>query len=145
MKGVTSMLAGKFTHNIDSKGRVFVPVRFRSELQGELIIVEGPRGNLVLFANKEWHDFQKKFEVFGEEIARNIKAALNETACTTELDAQGRISINSELREIAGLSKETDFLGLDDRVEIWQPDRFEESKKETDKKKLMESLKNVGF
>ncbi len=139
------MLAGKFIHNIDSKGRVFVPVRFRSELQGELIIVEGPRGNLILFASKEWHEFQKKFEAFGDEIARNIRAMLNENACTTELDAQGRISINSDLRILAGLTKETVFLGLDDRVEIWQPDRFEENKKQTEKKQLMESLKNVGF
>ena len=56
------MLTGQYQHTIDSKGRVFVPAKFRSDLQGDLVIVKGLDSCIVLYNEEQWNAFIKKLE-----------------------------------------------------------------------------------
>ncbi len=139
------MLTGKYKHTVDSKGRVFIPAKFRADLQGDLIIVRGLDDCLVLYNKEQWEAFIKKLETYGEMQMKKIKRFILASAFNTELDTQGRIVISPELREHADIEKEIFFVGLNNCVEIWRPDKFEEINDESDIEEMKEMLKNVGF
>ena len=139
------MLTGKYEHTVDAKGRVFVPAKFRADLQGDLIIVRGLDDCLVLYNKEQWDAFIKKLEAYGEMQMKKIKRFILASAFNTELDAQGRIVISSDLREYAGIKREIYFVGLNNCVEIWHPDKFNEISDESDVAEMKEMLKNVGF
>lgn len=139
------MLTGQYVHTVDSKGRVFVPAKFRSDLQGDLIIVKGLDPCIVLYNEEQWNAFIKKLEAYGEMQMKKIKRFILASAFNTELDSQGRIVISQELREHAGIEKEIAFVGLNNCVEIWQPDRFREVNDASDVDEMKEMLKNAGF
>lgn len=139
------MLAGRFDHSIDSKGRVFVPARFRGDLAGALIVVKGLDGCLVMYNESQWNAFVKKLEAYGEMKMKEIKRFILASAFNTELDAQGRIVICRELRDHAGIEKDIAFVGMNNCVEIWNPERFSAVNDSSDIDEMREILKNVGF
>ena len=145
LKGVTALLTGQYQHTIDSKGRVFVPAKFRSDLQGDLVIVKGLDSCIVLYNEEQWNAFIKKLETYGEMQMKRIKRFILASAFNTELDSQGRIVIPEDLRKHAGIEKEIAFIGLNNCVEIWRPDRFSEINDESDVEEMKEMLKNAGF
>mgnify|MGYP002518804944 CR=1 FL=1 len=139
------MLIGRYLHTVDSKGRVFVPAKFRSDLQGDLVIVKGLDECIVLYNEAQWQAFIKKLEAYGDVKMKEIKRFFLESAFSTELDSQGRIAISQELREHAGIEKEIAFVGLNNCVEIWQPDKFRKVNDAVNVEEMKEMLKNVGF
>lgn len=139
------MLTGQYLHTVDSKGRVFVPAKFRSDLQGNLILVKGLDECIVLYNETQWNDFIKKLETYGEMQMKKIKRFILASAFNTELDSQGRIVLSPELRTHAGIGKEVSFVGLNNSVEIWRPDKFREINDTADIEEMKEMLKNVGF
>lgn len=139
------MLIGRYLHTVDSKGRVFVPAKFRSDLQGELVIVKGLDECIVLYNEAQWQAFIKKLEAYGDMKMKEIKRFFLESAFSTELDSQGRIAISQELREHAGIEKEIAFVGLNNCVEIWRPDKFRKVNDAVNVEEMKEMLKNVGF
>ena len=139
------MLTGQYLHTVDSKGRVFVPAKFRSDLQGNLILVKGLDECIVLYNETQWNDFIKKLETYGEMQMKKIKRFILASAFNTELDSQGRIVLSPELRTHAGIEKEVSFVGLNNSVEIWRPDKFREINDTADIEEMTEMLKNVGF
>lgn len=139
------MLTGQYLHTVDSKGRVFVPAKFRGDLQGSLVIVKGLDECIVLYNEAQWNAFIKKLEAYGDMQMKKIKRFILASAFNTELDSQGRIVISQELREHAGIEKEISFVGLNNCVEIWRPDKFREINDAADVEEMKEMLKNVGF
>lgn len=139
------MLTGQYLHTVDSKGRVFVPAKFRSDLQGNLILVKGLDECIVLYNETQWNDFIKKLETYGEMQMKKIKRFILASAFNTELDSQGRIVLSPELRTHASIEKEVSFVGLNNSVEIWRPDKFREINDTADIEEMKEMLKNVGF
>ncbi|MBR5527938.1 MAG: division/cell wall cluster transcriptional repressor MraZ [Clostridia bacterium] len=139
------MLTGQYLHTLDAKGRVFVPAKFRADLQGELVIVRGLDDCLVLYNREQWEAFIKKLETYGEMQMKRIKRFILASAFNTELDSQGRIVISQELRSHAGIEKDISFVGLNNCVEIWRPDKFAEINDDSDIEEMKEMLKNVGF
>lgn len=139
------MLTGQYLHTVDSKGRVFVPAKFRSDLQGNLILVKGLDECIVLYNETQWNDFIKKLETYGEMQMKKIKRFILASAFNTELDSQGRIVLSPELRAHAAIEKEVSFVGLNNSVELWRPDKFREINDTADIEEMKEMLKNVGF
>ena len=144
-KEVHAVLTGQYCHTIDSKGRVFVPAKFRGDLQGDLVIVKGLDDCIVLYNEEQWNAFIKKLETYGEIQMKKIKRFILASAFNTELDSQGRIVISQALRDHAKIEKEIAFVGLNNCVEIWRPDIFNEINDSSDTEEMKEMLKNVGF
>lgn len=121
------MLVGSYKNTIDTKGRVFLPAKFRSYLGERIIVVKGAEGCLVVYTEEKYMEYIERLRKNGETAAKKYLRYLNLTAASIEPDAQGRVLLTSELREHASLEKEVLFVGMYDTVEIWNEEKAQKS------------------
>lgn len=122
------MFMGEYHHNIDDKGRIIIPVKFRYELGEKFIITKGLEGCLFVYSQYEWDTIITKLKSlpFTKKDARTFMRFFISSATECEFDRQGRINITSPLAAYADLTKECVVIGVNDRLEIWSKARFEE-------------------
>jgi len=122
------VLIGEFNHNLDNKGRVIVPSRFREVLQDRFIITYGLDHSLFVYPLEEWSALGKKLRSmpFTKAEARAFQRLFFSGAADVEIDKQGRILIPPLLREHAKLNKEIVFIGVSNRAEIWSRENWNE-------------------
>ena len=134
------MLMGEFHHNIDDKGRLIIPSKFRSELGERFIITKGLDKCLFVYSMNEWNKIIEKLSnlQFTKKNVRAFERAFIGGASTIEFDRQGRINITSPLVHYANISKECVIIGVNERLEIWSKEEFEKYMKEND-----ESLEEI--
>jgi len=116
------MLIGSYTAILSPKRRIAIPKKFLNQLGLKPILAKWYEGCLVLVARKSWEALLKRLT--GEE--KIITRAQRDTdrfilASAYELfpDKQGRVIIPEQIASYAGIKNEAVFLGLGDRVEIW--------------------------
>ncbi len=121
------MLVGEFHHNLDDKGRLTLPSKFRSELGETFIVTRGIEPCLFIYTMKEWNKIYEELNSlpFTRKDVRNFKRFFLSGATTVEFDKQGRINITSLLISYANLKKECVIVGVGDRLEIWDKDSWE--------------------
>ncbi len=122
------MFIGEYTHSLDSKSRLTIPAKFRSEL-GELpIVTKGLDGCLFLFPTDEWENIVEKLKnlPLGKPEVRAFTRYFLSAAAEAEVDKQGRIVVPTNLKEHAGIEKETVVVGVSSRIEIWEPLKWQE-------------------
>ncbi len=143
------MFIGEFKHNLDSKGRLALPAKFRSELAGEVIVTRGLDRCLFLFTSKEWQLLAEKLVnlPIAQANSRAFVRLMLAGATDVELDGQGRILIPDYLRDYAQLRKETVVAGLYNRVEIWDSSVWKEykAKTESESDEIAEKLGQLGI
>ena len=122
--GEVFALTGKYNHGIDAKGRLTVPSQLRRELGEVCFVVRGPKEYLNVYSAEGWEKFCSKFEGQSQSKAGDLMRFLFANAATCEVDGQGRILIPQELREYAGIEKNATVVGLPDRAEIWDSERY---------------------
>ncbi len=115
------MFMGEFHHNIDEKGRLVIPNKFRLELGERFIITRGLEKCLYAYSISEWNNIVSKLKQlpFTKKDARTFIRSFFSGAAECEFDRQGRINITSPLVSYADLSKECVIIGANDRLEIW--------------------------
>ena len=144
------MFLGEYQHNLDTKGRVAIPSKFRQQLSGKAIITRGLDRCLFVFTEKEWEIFAQKI-VDKMQIARSDSRAFTRLmlaeATDAEVDKQGRVLIPNYLREYAHLKKEVVVTGLYNRFEIWNSESWKEykSKTEANGDDIAEKLGEMGI
>lgn len=121
------MFMGEYQHNMDSKGRVIVPAKFRDELGDKFVATRGLDNCLFVYPMNEWSVLENKLTSLPitSKNARIFVRFFFSGATECELDKQGRISIPSNLRDYADLSKETVIIGLANRIELWSKKRWD--------------------
>jgi len=118
-------LIGQYQHNIDAKGRLFIPAKFREELGETFYVTIGLDGCLAVYSDTKWADLTEKFDALPISQARKMRA-LFANAAKCEPDAQGRILIPAKLRTYAMLEKEVFINGMSKCLELWNPERWEQ-------------------
>jgi MraZ protein len=121
------VFSGEFEHTLDDKGRVFLPAKHRYELGETVVIWRGVDGQLNVYALETWR--QKAQSVAGQNQARRAVRDLTRilfAADDCQVDKQGRILIPPHLREHAELNTNVVILGVNDHLEIWDRDRWQE-------------------
>lgn len=120
-KVVINMLMGEYHHNIDEKGRLIIPSKFRNDLGESFIITRGLDKCLFVYSEEEWNKLIAKLKTlpFTNKDARNFTRFFLSGATAIEFDRQGRINISSSLVNYANLTKECVIIGANDRLEIW--------------------------
>lgn len=115
------MFMGEFHHNIDEKGRLVIPNKFRSELGQNFIITRGLENCLYVYSMEEWNSLVAKLKSlpFTKKDARIFIRSFFSGATECEFDRQGRINITSPLVSYADIDKECVIIGANDRIEIW--------------------------
>ena len=136
--GATIMLMGEFHHNIDEKGRLIIPSKFRSELGERLIITKGLDKCLFVYSETEWNKVMQKVGSlqFTKKNVRAFERTFIGGASIIEFDKQGRINITSPLVHYANIQKECVIIGVNERLEIWGLEEFD--------KYMMESEESLG-
>ena len=131
---------GEFHHNIDEKGRLIIPSKFRSELGETFIITKGLDKCLFIYSMNEWNKIIEKLSTlqFTKKNVRAFERAFIGGASTIEFDRQGRINITSPLVQYANINKECVIIGVCERLEIWSKEEFEKYMKENE-----ESLEEI--
>ena len=125
--GDYNMLMGEFHHNVDDKGRLIIPSKFRSELGESVIITRGSDKCIFVYSLKEWNKIIEKLSTlqFTKKNVRAFERAFIGGASTIEFDKQGRINITSPLVHYANIDKECVIIGVNERLEIWSKEEFE--------------------
>ena len=134
------MLIGEYQHNIDFKGRVAVPSRFRDDLGSHFYITKGLDGCLFILNEKEWSILENKIKTMPLSKGRGIQRFFFSGASEVHPDKQGRILIPSQLREYAELNKEITFIGISNRVEIWDTDKWNQFNSKLTESSIMEVM-----
>ena len=120
------MFRGQFVHNLDSKGRVSLPARFREAVlaDGDARLVLTPSPNdtcLHLYPLASWLQFEQEIAGlprFDPHIVRFRRLYVS-AALDCEVDGSGRLLISPDYRERAQLEKEVLLAGTGRFVEIW--------------------------
>ena len=121
------MFMGEYSHTIDTKGRLIVPSKFRESLGDSFVVTKGLDGCLFVYDMTEWKSFEEKLKELpmSHRDTRKFARFFLAGASQVEVDKQGRILIPAKLRKSAGLEKDLVFVGMINRVEIWDKDTFE--------------------
>ena len=119
------MLIGEYQHNIDAKGRVIVPSKFREDLGECFYIAKGLDHCLFVFSPEEWARLQEKVRAMPISKARGLQRFFFSGAAEVVPDKQGHILIPQILRDHAGLTRDVTFIGASSRAEIWNTAAWE--------------------
>ena len=143
------MIIGEFSHNLDSKGRVAVPVKFRNKLGAGAIITRGLDHCLFVLGSKEWEVLAQKLInlPLAQANSRAFVRLMLAGAMDVEVDKQGRILVPDYLREYAGLKKQVIVAGLYNRIEIWDSESWKQYKTKTESAsdEIAEKLSELGI
>lgn len=143
------MFSGTYYHNIDSKGRIIIPSKFRDELSGGFVLTKGLDNCLFVFPMEAWMRFRDKLKAvpLTSKEGRAFTRYFFASAIECEMDKQGRLNISPELRKHARIDKEVVSIGVDDRVEIWSRAEWEiyNESPELDSELIAENMKGLGI
>lgn len=115
------MFIGEYKHNLDVKGRIIIPAKFRENFGSSMIVTRGLDGCLTLYSLEQWQTILaqlKKLPTTKRE-SRMYMHMITAKAAEVSLDNQGRILLPQSLVEAATLEKECVVIGVVDHVEIW--------------------------
>ena len=133
-------LNGEFHFKVDNKGRVALPAKFRKVLAKDLVITPDPLSECIyVFQTSDFNTwvnrlFVDKFGGYDEANKTHValRRKLKANARDVEVDGQGRIMLNSEMRDKAGIGREVVVLGNTGRFEIWDAKRYEKIDEDVD-------------
>lgn len=111
-----------------------------------MIVTKGLDNCLFFYPMGEWEKLVARIEEMpaGSEATRKFSRLFFSNAGHLMPDGQGRVLIPPHLRELAGLSKEVVIVGLSNKAEVWDPDRWDEYKKSS-AEQFEQSASEIGF
>ena len=140
------MFMGQYEHSIDTKGRIIIPAKVRDHLGESFVVTRGLDGCLFLYPDAEWQRFVEKLQSLpSNQNTRRMQRQFLSKAMEVALDKQGRILIPSLLREIADLEKEVVFVGMMNRVEVWDKHKLAEQDMQEDEEALEATLDDLDI
>lgn len=143
---VIIMFMGQYEHSIDAKGRIIIPAKYREDLGESFVVTRGLDGCLFLYPQMEWQNFVEKLQGLpSNQNTRKMQRQFLSKAMEVALDKQGRILIPSLLREIAALEKEVVFVGMMNRVEVWDKDRLNQQELQEDEEALEATMDELDI
>jgi len=121
------MFIGEYQHNLDDKGRLAVPAKFRELLTHGLVATRGLDNCLFVYTLESWKELAKKLAnmSFTQKDKRAFNRSMFSGASDLGLDSQGRVLLPENLRNFANLKKEVVIIGVYDRLEIWDKEKWE--------------------
>ena len=135
------MFFGETAINLDAKGRLAIPVRYRAlvdeQCAGGLVLTYSAfdAGALWLYPEAEWQRVRDEVMALSTFNAshRSLQRRLVGSATPVEPDGNGRIQLPQTLRQVAGLEKRVVFLGMGSRFEIWNETTLNQKRMEEER------------
>lgn len=143
------MFIGEYQHVLDEKGRLAIPLKFRSDLSKGAIVTRGLDNCLFLFGAEEWTKLAAKITSLpiSAANARAFSRLMLAGAMDVDIDKQGRIIIPDYLRQFASIKKNVVVAGLYSRIEIWDAEVWEQYKLKTEENSadIAEKMGELGI
>ena len=120
------MYIGEYSHNLDSKGRLIIPSKFRECMEKQFYIVRDIDQCICIYSCEQMDAKLKQLETLPQtkKAVRVYTRMLTSTMTLCSFDSQGRILIPTTLQERVGITKECTVIGANDHVEIWDKDTW---------------------
>ncbi len=122
---------------LDSKGRMAMPARYRTQLQASasarlILTIDTQEPCLLLYPLPEWELIEQKIEALPSfhKASRRIQRLLIGHATEVELDSNGRLLVPTLLREYANLDKQLMLIGQGKKFEIWSETGWQQGRNE---------------
>lgn len=131
------MFLGQFQHNLDDKGRLMIPARYRDLLAAGAFITQGFDKCLMVMTDSYFKEVYERINNMNmaDASARMLRRLILSNAYAVEVDKVGRILVPQNLREFLGItSGELTVAGQGDYFEVWTP---------ADWKSQMDNLQDV--
>jgi len=142
------MLIGEYTHTLDEKNRMSLPVKFRKELGKSVVVAPGLDNCLAIYTTKEWQKISEKLSDASMLASdnRSFSRFMFGQAVLADIDANGRILIPENLKNRSGLTSKVMVIGVQNRVEIWNENTWNDYKKlvEGQADSLADKLGQIG-
>lgn len=133
---------------MDAKGRIAIPAKFRSLLNGGAVVTRGLDQSLFLYPKHEWEKIAVKLAALpiSQANSRAFSRLMLAGASDFDIDKQGRVIIPDYLRKFASLSKKVVCAGLYNRIELWDEGVWENYKSGTEREStsIAEALGELG-
>lgn len=138
-------MTGTYEHNLDAKGRLFIPAKLREELGSAFYLAMGVDACLAIYPQATWDRFTEKFASLPMSQSK-VMRPLFANAVKCEPDSQGRIVVPQKLRKYAGLEKDVVILGVHNRAEIWSAAAWQaQEEEEMTPEKMSACMEALGF
>lgn len=126
-KWVILMFMGEFRHNIDAKGRLIIPSKFREQCGESVVVTRGFEGCLAVYTQEGWNSYYQKLQALpkNKKESRLFVRMITSRASECEFDKLGRINIPNTLRDEGKLEKECIVVGVGDHAEIWSQEQWD--------------------
>ena len=142
------MFIGEYQATIDEKGRVSIPVKFRSTLKSKIVVTRGLDNSLFMYSMEEWKKLATKLASLPISTANTsaFSRLMLAGAMDCDIDKQGRIILPGYLKDFAKITKKVIVAGLYNRIEIWSEELWEAYKKQTEQQSnaIAEQLGSLG-
>ena len=138
-------MKGTYEHNVDAKGRLFIPTKLRDELGDNFVMTKGLDGCLSLYSQKNWAIMEEKIASLPSSKARSLQRYFFSIAMDCEPDSQGRVVIPQVLREFAGITKAVVVIGIVDKAEIWDAEKWRQYNESIDEEDVLKSMEELGI
>ena len=124
---------GEYAYSLDSKGRINVPAKFRQSLsednENTFVITRGVDPCIWVYPLSHWKEIESNLRSLSSisKIHRTFVRNTARYASPSTYDKQGRITLTPSLIEYADLDKDALIIGMINKMEIWNPDRLDET------------------
>jgi MraZ protein len=122
------MFLGQYRHNIDNKGRLTIPARFRELLADGAYITQGFDRNLMVLRSPSFEGISRRVNQLSmtDPDVRELRRLIFSTADRADVDRSGRILIPQFLRTVAQIDSEVMVVGVGDYFELWAPEIWDQ-------------------
>lgn len=143
------MFIGEYSHTLDDKNRLSIPVKFRANLAGGCVVTRGLDHCLWIYPKSNFEELAEKISSLPitQKNARSFSRLMLAGATELDLDKSGRVVLPKYLLEYASVNGKVNVNGVYDRIEIWPEDKWKEFKKdmEENSEEVAENLDQLGF
>ncbi|NOZ83971.1 MAG: division/cell wall cluster transcriptional repressor MraZ [Epsilonproteobacteria bacterium] len=147
------MFRGRYNFTIDSKGRVSIPSRFREQIKkdyaSDILVLTSLDQSVFVYPDPVWQKIEEKARTLplSNKQARQFLRLFFSGASESSIDSHGRITVAPFLMEYAGLNRDVMIIGNLDHIEIWDKNRWYDTKKtiENNQDLITESISKLGI
>jgi MraZ protein len=141
MERIIASFKGKSVFNLDSKGRIQIPSNFRAQMSFDdddhkpLVMTKGPNSCIYIFMQDVFDKYKQKIDDLQVDKKKKLRQLrkLADAIESCNIDANWRVRLPDVLLEYAQIDKEVLIMGMFDKIELWNPDKFNEYLDQDDK------------
>ena len=123
------MLIGSAVHNLDTKGRIVIPAKYRDDFGSSVYALYGVKGCIRLYSYEQFMKATEKLrdaDITKDALRRRVFGSVENIS----LDTQGRILLSEELRKKAGITDRVRMVGMFGWLELWKEETLAQKEEE---------------